>query len=154
MAAIGTTVGSDQSTTYTCAAGLSTYIAVSTAPPASTMTTQTSTSQTPTSTLPQPTPLESCHTQYAAFFDEFDIYGFDWDASKLDAGGAPGSGNGLHSNIGGCSVVSKWKFDILASSDSPWGFHASGRTTIWQKHCIEDAIASSGAPTDSCNGSG
>lgn len=125
---------------------------MSTAPPASTLTKQ------PSSVAPEPAPAEipspaappkpdeSCHTHYAGIFDTFDIYGIEWDEDKLK------DGAGLKKNIGGCAKLTNWKYETV--DVGTWQFHASGRTTIWQKHCIEDAIASSGAPYDSCNGSG
>jgi hypothetical protein len=107
------------------------------------------------STIPALTPLESCHTQYKAVLDSFDIYGFAWDEGKLDAGGGYLDGNGLLTQLRGCSAITKWKFQNLTVSDTqPYEWHASGQSTIWQKNCIEHAMLSAGAPSDSCSGSG
>ena len=153
-AGIGTTVGLDKSTTYTCEIGTSLTIAVSTAPPPSTTTPALPPSLPPTSTIPAPTPLASCHTQWKAVLDSFDIYGYDWDESKLDAGGGYFDGTGLLTQLRGCSAVTRWKFENLTISDTqPYQWHASGQTTVFQKSCIEHAMLSAGAPSDSCSGS-
>lgn len=123
--------------------------------PASTAVVPTSTVASPTSTTPTPTPTESCHTHYDATLDKFNIYGANWDSTKLDAGGKPGTGEGLLTQLRGCSVITNWGFENLtADASSPWQFHASGETTIWQKPCIELALVSAGAPDGSfCDGS-
>ena len=89
------------------------------------------------------------------FFDSFDIYGIGWDPDLLHESDAPGSGNGLLERLRGCSVVTGWTFtDLTSDASSPWQFHASGRTTIWQKKCIGHAMVSAGAPSGSgCSGS-
>jgi len=117
----------------------------------------TSTTDEPISTTIEPTatPTESCHTRYKVVLDTFDIYGNDWDDAKRDAGGDPGSGNGLHTQISGCAKVSKWTFEpVTPTADAQWTFHAFGQITIWQKACIERAIVSAGAPSGGCSGSG
>jgi len=113
-----------------------------------------STVETPTSTLSAPSPSDSCHTHYDALWDEFDIYGRDWDLDKLNDGGSPGSGSGLLKQLRVCSVVSDWKFENLTlSATQPWDFHASGHTSIWQQKCIGGAMQKAGAPADICDGS-
>ncbi|GAB1736598.1 hypothetical protein NU219Hw_g8225t1 [Hortaea werneckii] len=152
QADLGSTVGSDGSTTFTCDVGTETTMAMSTAPPSTSATTTTEPAST-TSDVPEPT--ESCHTQYKVFYDTFSIYGHDWDAAKLDGDGGEGFGSGLHHELSGCADVTKWKFETLdPTEDSPFTFHASGHITIWQKSCIEHAITSAGAPAGHCSGSG
>ncbi|KAK4985949.1 hypothetical protein LTR66_003456 [Elasticomyces elasticus] len=92
-----------------------------------------------------------CNTHYRWFFDSFEIYGKYWDHSKLDSLGV--AGEGLHKQLKGCSVISKWKFEVY-EDQTEWDFKAQGRTTILQKRCIENAIMSSGAPKGHCYGSG
>ncbi|KAI6868896.1 hypothetical protein KC318_g19981 [Hortaea werneckii] len=165
QADLGSTVGSDGSTTFTCDVGTETTMAMSTAPPSTSATPTTGPATTTSSAVPTtepasttsdvPEPTESCHTQYKVFYDTFSIYGHDWDAAKLDGDGGEGSGSGLHHELSGCADVTKWKFETLdPTEDSPFTFHASGHITIWQKSCIEHAIASAGAPDGHCSGSG
>ncbi|KAI7542877.1 hypothetical protein KC331_g7713 [Hortaea werneckii] len=165
QADLGSTVGSDGSTTFTCDVGTETTMAMSTAPPSTSATPTTEPATTTSSVAPTtepasttsdvPEPTESCHTQYKVFYDTFSIYGHDWDAAKLDGDGGEGSGSGLHHELSGCADVTKWKFETLdPTEDSPFTFHASGHITIWQKSCIEHAIASAGAPEGHCGGSG
>ncbi|KAI7306886.1 hypothetical protein KC315_g14010 [Hortaea werneckii] len=152
QADLDSTVGSDDSTTFTCDVGTETTMAMSTAPP-STSAAPTTEPATTTSDVPEPT--ESCHTQYKVFYDTFSVYGHDWDATKLDGDGEEGSGSGLHHELSGCADVTKWKFESLdPTEDRPFTFHASGHITIWQKSCIEHAITSAGAPEGHCSGSG
>ena len=100
-------------------------------------------------------PREKCNTNYKFLWDTFDIYGYKWDESKLDAGGGYLSGNGLLTQLRGCSDITKWSFQNMTVGDNqPYEWHASGRTTIWQKNCIEHAMLSAGASADSCSGSG
>ena len=100
-------------------------------------------------------PLASCHTQFKVFLDSFDIYGYDWEQTKLDAGGDYFDGMGLLTQLRGCSAITKWKLDNLTMSDTqPYQWHASGQTIIWKKSCIRHAMLSAGAPSDSCTGSG
>ncbi|KAI7502908.1 hypothetical protein KC367_g1940 [Hortaea werneckii] len=165
QADLGSTVGSDDSTTFTCDVGTETTMAMSTAPPstsaapttepATTTPSAVSTTEPATTTSDVPEPTESCHTQYKVFYDTFSIYGHDWDAAKLDGDGGEGSGSGLHHELSGCADVTKWKFESIdPTEDSPFTFHASGHITIWQKSCIEHAITSAGAPEGHCSGSG
>ncbi|RMX96419.1 hypothetical protein D0868_11188 [Hortaea werneckii] len=165
QADLGSAVGSDGSTTFTCDVGTETTMAMSTAPPSTSATPTTEPATTTSSTVPTtepastttdvPEPTESCHTQYKVFYDTFSIYGHDWDAAKLDGDGGEGSGSGLHHELSGCADVTKWKFGTLdPTEDSPFTFHASGHITIWQKSCMEHAIASAGAPDGHCSGSG
>ncbi|KAI6860769.1 hypothetical protein KC338_g6818 [Hortaea werneckii] len=165
QADLGSTVGSDDSTTFTCDVGTQTTMAMSTAPPstsaapttepATTTSSAVSTTEPATTTSDVPEPTESCHTQYKVFYDTFSIYGHDWDAVKLDGDGGEGSGSGLHHELSGCADVTKWKFESIdPTEDSPFTFHASGHITIWQKSCIEHAISSAGAPDGHCSGSG
>ncbi|KAI7223246.1 hypothetical protein KC333_g626 [Hortaea werneckii] len=165
QADLGSTVGSDDSTTFTCDVGTETTMVMSTAPPSTSAAPTTEPSTTTSSAVPTtepatatsdvPEPTESCHTQYKVFYDTFSIYGHDWDAAKLDGDGGEGSGSGLHHELSGCADVTKWKFETLdPTEDSPFTFHASGHITIWQKSCIEHAIASAGAPDGHCSGSG
>ncbi|OQN97930.1 hypothetical protein B0A48_16234 [Cryoendolithus antarcticus] len=107
----------------------------------------TSTSPLSPTTTITPPPTESCHTQYKLVLDTFDIWGSNWDASKLGDNGA-----GLHGQLSGCAEVTKWKFE---TASDPWQFHASGQITIWQQTCIEHAMVSAGAPEGSqCSGTG
>ncbi|KAI7483244.1 hypothetical protein KC351_g5251 [Hortaea werneckii] len=165
QADLGSTVGSDDSTTFTCDVGTETTMAMSTAPPptsaapttepATTTPSAVSTTEPATTTSDIPEPTESCHTQYKVFCDTFSIYGHDWDAAKLDGDGEEGSGSGLHHELSGCADVTKWKFESIDPTESsPFTFHASGHITIWQKSCIEHAITSAGAPDGHCSGSG
>ncbi|KAI7139128.1 hypothetical protein KC316_g16586, partial [Hortaea werneckii] len=165
QADLGSIVGSDDSTTFTCDVGTETTMVMSTAPPSTSAAPTTEPSTTTSSAVPTtgpatttsdvPEPTESCHTQYKVFYDTFSIYGHDWDAAKLDGDGGEGSGSGLHHELSGCADVTKWKFGTLdPTEDSPFTFHASGHITIWQKSCIEHAIASAGAPEGHCSGSG
>ncbi|RMY77521.1 hypothetical protein D0863_01254 [Hortaea werneckii] len=165
QADLGSTVSSDDSTTFTCDVGTETTMAMSTAPPSTSASPTTEPATTTSSAVPTtepasttsdvPEPTESCHTQYKVFYDTFSIYGHDWDAAKLDGDGGEGSGSGLHHELSGCADVTKWKFETLdPTEDSPFTFHASGHITIWQKSCIEHAIASAGAPDGHCSGSG
>ncbi|RMZ02128.1 hypothetical protein D0864_03282 [Hortaea werneckii] len=165
QADLGSTVGSDDSTTFTCDVGTQTTMAMSTAPPstsaapttepATTTSSAVSTTEPATTTSDVPEPTESCHTQYKVFYDTFSIYGHDWDAAKLDGDSEEGSGSGLHQELSGCADVTKWKFESIdPTEDSPFTFHASGHITIWQKSCIEHAISSAGAPDGHCSGSG
>ncbi|KAI6801153.1 hypothetical protein KC361_g1952 [Hortaea werneckii] len=165
QADLGSTVGSDDSTTFTCDVGTETTMAMSTAPPstsaapttepATTTSSAVPTTEPATTTSDVPEPTESCHTQYKVFYDTFSIHGHDWDAAKLDGDGGEGSGSGLHHELSGCADVTKWKFESIdPTEDRPFTFHASGHITIWQKSCIEHAIASAGAPDGHCSGSG
>jgi hypothetical protein len=100
-------------------------------------------------------PREQCDTSYKFLWDTFNIYGYKWDESKLDAGGGYMSGNGLLKQLRGCSDVTDWSFkNLTVGNNQPYEWHASGRTTIWQKTCIEHAMLSAGASADSCSGSG
>ncbi|KAI7363503.1 hypothetical protein KC331_g16733 [Hortaea werneckii] len=97
QADLGSTVGSDGSTTFTCDVGTETTMAMSTAPPSTSATPTTEPATTTSSAVPTtepassttdvPEPRESCHTQYKVFYDTFSVYGHDWDAAKLDGDG-------------------------------------------------------------------
>lgn len=88
-----------------------------------------------------------CYAGFAALFDQYRIYGRDWDKALLH-GQKPNrqyNGEGLHKELKGCSLFS-FHFEML--SDGPLGFEwlAEGKTGVGQTHCIENAMRSAGAP--------
>ena len=106
-----------------------------------------------------PAPVASCKTHYWGVLDSFEIWGTNWDQAKLDGQGSYLSGRGLLQELEGCGDVTKWKFHVYDPQDSSntghWQWRAQGRTTIWQKRCIEHAMVSGGAPNMiRCSGSG
>ena len=83
------------------------YIDAPAKPPSGGEVTQKSpsktTAQPSTATTSTPKPEESCHTQYDFLFDEFNIWGVDWNIPKLGK-----DGSGLKSFLGHCSAITDW----------------------------------------------
>ena len=97
-----------------------------------------------------PKPVGSCTTKYKGLYTRFEVYGGGWADSAF--GSEP---NGLHTQIGGCGSITKWKFEYYASpapDNTEW--HAWGNLPILTSWCVGRAIATSGGFTDGCYGNG
>lgn len=108
----------------------------------------------PSPPSPSPSPsagpdADSCDVSYKFFFDEFQIRGKNFDASKIDT-----DGSGLEKQIKGCGDLTKWNFQ-MTPKDPAYQWHASGRLPIGVKDCVGRAVISGGGATIAdCHGPG
>ena len=122
------------------------YATTSAPPPAS------STAAPPPSTTSTPAPQASdlCGDWYKFFFDNFQIYGKNFDPSKFGS-----DGSGLESQIKGCGDLTKWSFKTLTNDPNGYQWFASGDLPIGTKACVGRAVVSAGGQSASgCTGAG
>ncbi|KAK5001204.1 hypothetical protein LTR66_000082 [Elasticomyces elasticus] len=94
-------------------------------------------------TAPQ-TPGGSCDAQWKVALDSFTVMGQGWATADY--------GKGLKDNLNGCGG-SAYDFKYETGTDGhEWTL--TGKTPVFKKNCIQDAIKSAGGPALSCSGSG
>ncbi len=107
----------------------------------------TATKTTATATMATATPSESCKVSYDFLFDNFNIWGEDWNVTKLGIDGA-----GLNKHISACDDLTDWHFHVKSSPGAPISFHARGHLPIGSKHCVSGSLENAGGPAGSCSG--
>ena len=89
-----------------------------------------------------------CDTRYDFLYDSYWIQGGGW--GTLDGG------KGLMDNLNGCAGSAyDFKYEPDGEGKTPQEWSLSGRSPIWKKGCITDAIKAAGGPSDiGCSGNG
>ena len=105
---------------------------------------------TPTPAATPPPAADTCGDWYKFFFDHFEIYGKNFDATKFGADGA-----GLKSQIQGCGDLTEWSFEPRTNDPNGYQWYAKGNLPIGTKGCVGRAVVSAGgASADGCTGAG
>jgi hypothetical protein len=92
---------------------------------------------------------DNCNTQYEFSIDSFDIRGINFNPTKLEP-----SGEGLKTQIEGCSKpIVQWQWE-LTPDDCCFQWHARGKIRVGAKGCLGRAVVSVGGNNDLCAGSG
>lgn len=108
-------------------------------------------SPTKNTATPTPTPTDTCSDKYQVFDNHFEIYGKNFDPTKLGP-----NDSGLKKQIEGCSThsVTSWGFHTLTNDPQGFQWFAKGDTIINQKRCVGAALTHTGGVRGSCSGSG
>ena len=102
--------------------------------------TATTAAHTTTTAPPPPPPAEdTCNTKYKYWYEQFAIYGKDFDPSKFGT-----KGSGLKEQIKGCGALTKWKFKTLTHDPEGYKWEATGHLPIDTGGCIGRAVVSAG----------
>jgi hypothetical protein len=94
-------------------------------------------------------PADTCNTQYEFSVDGFDIRGINFSQKDLGP-----TGDGLKTQIEGCSKpIVDWTWE-LTPNDCCFQWHASGKIRVGAKGCLGRAIVTAGGNNNQCAGSG
>ena len=89
---------------------------------------------------PPPPPAEdTCNTKYKFWYEQFTIYGKNFDPSKFGT-----KGSGLKKQIKGCGALTKWKFKRLTDDPEGYKWEATGHLPIDTGGCVHRAVVSAG----------
>ncbi|KAL9115648.1 MAG: hypothetical protein Q9227_000016 [Pyrenula ochraceoflavens] len=110
----------------------------------------TSSSTSSPTRKPTPAPAtDTCDVSYKFLYDEFEVRGKNFDASKFGK-----DGSGLEKQISGCGDLTEWHFE-WTPKDPKYQWHVSGHLPIGTKNCIGNAVESAGGSSKgNCNGAG
>lgn len=116
----------------------------------STTPSQSSSTSSPTPSSTPPPAADQCGDWYKFMLDHFEVYGKNFDGSKLGS-----DGSGLKKQIQGCGDLTSWHFDQKTNDPHGYQWYASGNLPIGTKDCVGHAVVSAGgASPDGCNGAG
>lgn len=88
--------------------------------------------------------------QSTSFYDSFEIYGKDFDASKFST-----DGSGLKYQIEGCGDLNDWHFNPLTNNKDGYQWSATRCLPIGTKACVgRAAVSAGGSSPDACHGAG
>ena len=111
-------------------------------------TTKSKAQPSPSSFPKPPQAKDTCGDWYDVLFDHFEIYGKNFNPSKLGH-----DGSGLESQIQGCGDLTAWSFGKTTTNGFQW--YASGNLPIGTKSCVGNALVTAGGSSASgCTGAG
>lgn len=100
-----------------------------------------------TSSPSNPQPSNICGCWYSFVCDHFEIYGKNFDASKIGE-----NGEALQDHLKGCGALTAWGFKRLRGEDDPNGFQwfATGNMPIGVGGCLGNKMVALGGQYDGC----